>query len=51
MPGAYLSKLNSSKAYIRIALVSNIKETKTALRDIYALLSKHQKWKILMKTI
>ena len=43
MPGAYLSKLNSSKAYIRIALVSNIKETKTALRDIYALLSKHQK--------
>ena len=43
MPGAYLSKLSSSKAYIRIALISNIKETKAALKDISSLLSKHQK--------
>ena len=43
MPGAYLSKLNSSKAYIRIALISNIKETKAALKDISSVLSKYQK--------
>jgi aspartate/methionine/tyrosine aminotransferase len=40
MPGAFLSKLHSSKAYIRIALVSNIKDTKSALKDISDILSK-----------
>ena len=43
MPGAYLSKLNNSKDYIRIALVSNFKETKTALKGIYDVLRKHIK--------
>ena len=41
MPGAYLSNFNNSKPYIRIALVSNIKETKTALKGIYDILCKH----------
>jgi len=42
MPGAYLSRLNNSKGYIRIALVSNIKETKTALEGIYDILCKYK---------
>jgi len=41
MPGSYLSKLNNSKAYIRIALVSDIKETKIALKGIYDILCKN----------
>ena len=41
MPGSYLSKLNNSKAYIRIALVSDIKETKIALKGIYDVLCKY----------
>ena len=40
MPGAFLSKLHSSKAYIRIALVSDIKETKSALKNISDILNK-----------
>ena len=42
MPGAYLSRLNNSKDYIRIALVSNIKETRTALEGIYDILCKYK---------
>ena len=41
MPGAYLSNFNNSKPYIRIALVSDIKETKTALKGIYDILCRH----------
>jgi len=40
MPGAYLSTLKNSKKYIRVALVTNIKETKFALQEIYTLLNK-----------
>ena len=41
MPGSYLSKLESSKSYIRIALVLSIKETTIALKEIYNILSKY----------
>jgi N-succinyldiaminopimelate aminotransferase len=41
MPGAYLSKLKKSKAYIRIALVTNIDDTKTALKNICDILNKY----------
>jgi len=40
MPGAYLSTLKNSKKYIRVALVTNLKETKSALQEIYNLLDK-----------
>jgi N-succinyldiaminopimelate aminotransferase len=39
MPGAYLSREETSKKYIRIALVSTIAETNSALKSIYNLLS------------
>ena len=39
MPGSYLSRTAASKKYIRIALVSSIAETNSALRSIYSLLS------------
>lgn len=41
MPGNYLSKLNNSKSYIRIALVLNIKETTEALNEINKVLNKY----------
>ena len=39
MPGSYLSRTESSKAYIRVALVGNISETNSALKNIYNLLN------------
>ena len=39
MPGAYLSREEASKKYIRIALVSTIEETNSALKSIYNLLN------------
>ncbi len=39
MPGSYLSRTSASKKYIRVALVSNISETNTALKNIYKLLN------------
>ena len=39
MPGAYLSREETSKKYIRIALVSTIEETNSALKSIYNLLN------------
>ena len=39
MPGSYLSKTSASKKYIRVALVGNISETNTALKNIYKLLN------------
>ena len=39
MPGSYLSRTESSKAYIRVALVGNISETNSALKSIYNLLN------------
>jgi len=39
MPGSYLSRAETSKKYIRIALVSTIAETNSALKSIYNLLS------------
>ena len=39
MPGAYLSREENSKKYIRIALVSTIAETNSALKSIYNLLN------------
>ena len=41
MPGAYLSRLENSNSYIRIALVGSIKETNFALRNISNILSKY----------
>ena len=43
MPGSYLSRTKVSKAYIRIALVSSITETSSALKKIYNLLGKNSK--------
>jgi len=43
MPGSYLSRTKASKAYIRIALVSSITETNSALKSVYNLLSKYLK--------
>ncbi|MBT4109490.1 MAG: aspartate aminotransferase, partial [Pelagibacterales bacterium] len=43
MPGCYLSRLESSKAYIRVALVGSIKETNSALKNIYNLLNNYSK--------
>lgn len=43
MPGSYLSRLESSKAYIRVALVGSIKETNSALKNIYNLLNNYSK--------
>ena len=43
MPGSFLSRTDSSKAYIRVALVSSIAETDSALKSIYDLLSKNLK--------
>ena len=43
MPGAYLSRSNNSKDYIRVALVSNIIETKKALKGIYDVLCMYKK--------
>tara|TARA_B100000686_G_scaffold209963_1_gene216752 strand:+ start:76 stop:1311 length:1236 start_codon:yes stop_codon:yes gene_type:complete len=43
MPGCYLSNSKSSKKFIRIALVLNIKETEVALKKIYYLLNKKTK--------
>ena len=40
MPGSYLSNSKSSKKFIRIALVLNIKKTEIALKNIYYLLNK-----------
>ena len=39
MPGSYLSRTSASKKYIRVALVGNISETNTALKNIYKLLN------------
>jgi N-succinyldiaminopimelate aminotransferase len=39
MPGAFLSREKTSKKYIRIALVSTIAETNSALKSIYNLLN------------
>ena len=39
MPGSYLSRAETSKKYIRIALVSTIEETNSALKSIYNLLN------------
>ena len=39
MPGAFLSREETSKKYIRIALVSTIAETNAALKSIYNLLN------------
>ena len=41
MPGAYLSRLENSNSYIRIALVGSIKETNFALKNISNILSKY----------
>ena len=39
MPGSYLSRTKTAKAYIRVALVGSIIETNSALKSIYNLLS------------
>ena len=41
MPGSYLSRTETSKAYIRVALVGSIIETNSALKNIYNLLSNY----------
>ena len=41
MPGSFLSNSKNSKKYIRIALVLNLNNTKSALQDIYKILKKN----------